>query len=218
VILNDPYRWVTTRQWLAMLPSGGFRGNHAVVAIRGTPKEKLFPVIREWMAATNPASQWQEDFLSRLRIVPVLSPARKRVAAYMAVAVLGPEAKALIPELRQSLLSASSSNTFDAAFALLTIGPIGQATIAEVTLTNSEKAQFAKAATASMLLQPSVNVALLDWPGQTAEDINRLRCIFNLKCLAERFRAQAKLRRESLPPSTNAMPRSRRSRPIQPAL
>jgi hypothetical protein len=217
-ILSNPYRWLTTRQWLSMLPSGGFRAKHAVIAIRRTPKEQLFPVIRDWMTTTNTFNAQQPAIVSKLSIFPILSPERRRFAAYHALAVLGPEAKPFVPELKAVLFSSNSPNTFDAAFALLTTGSEGQAVIAEITTTNSEHAQFVKAATADMLMRPGVTSALLNWQAQSAEDIARLRSIFNLKCLTAKSRAYATSLRQSMPPGgpTNATVRGRRLRSNQP--
>ena len=187
---RDPYSWLTTRQWLSMLPSGGFRADHAVIAIRRTPKDKLFPIIREWMSTTNTFPSDGYDLLSKLSIVPTLSTDRRRVAAYQAIAILGPEAKPFVPDLKAVLLGPPSPSTFDAAFALLVIGSEGQAIIAGITTADNEKAQIAKAATADMLTQRAVNAALQAWTTQTAYQVNRLRSIFNLKCAMANFRMQ----------------------------
>lgn len=220
-LLRDPYRCLTTRHWLSMLPSGGWRTHHAAIALRRTPKDKLFPVIREWISATNIAGSTQYDFLSKLSVVPMLSPERKRIAAYQAIAVLGPEATPFVSELKAVVFGPESESTFDAAFALLTIGSEGQSILTSITPAHNEKAQISRAATADMLTQPTVNAALWNWPGQTAEDVNRLRCIFNLKCLTAKFRMYAtSLNRGPLPANgmTNAAARGRRPRSMQPPL
>jgi hypothetical protein len=214
-LLRDPYRCLTTRHWLSMLQSGGWRTHHAAIALRRAPKDKLFPVIREWISTTNVAGNPQHHFFSKLSIVPMLSPEQKRSTAYHALAVLGPEAKPFVAELKVVALGPESDSTFDAAFALMTIVPEGQSVLAAVAPNDNKKAQVAKAAMADMLTQAAVNGALQNWNGQTGEDINRVRCIFNLKCLASSFRMYATQERQS-EGATNAPPRGRRPRSIQP--
>ena len=186
-VREDRYSGRTASEWLLTTrDTEAAESLQAATAIRGIPRQKLFPLLHDWMRARD--GSWKQtvsEFLSKQHFIKFqfLSARDKRAAAFRVVALLGPEAKEFLPELSAVLASPQPENVFDAAFALATIGTDGKSALEYSPTNGTRQAMVARRAAQEMLNTIEFTTATQHWSTQTFAEVVRWRVQFNLKCL-----------------------------------
>lgn len=198
ILLNeDRYEGRTIKEWLVATRNiEAADAAQATRVIRDLPKQRLFPILREWMTASDNSFQQRIlELLSKQHLVTIRSSAReRRRAAFEAVAILGPEAKPLLPELSATLTGSQPKNVFDAAFAIAIMGSDGRTILERSAPNESRQTSAGRQAAQDMLQMTAFAEALPNWSTQSVAQVVRLRVIFNSKCLGAAARNHARLR------------------------
>lgn len=189
---GNTYDGLTTHEWLLVLSSGdGKRADVAAGVLRKIPKEELHPVLREWMSASeSKLRKIVREWLTKQSLVDLsfASPESKRAAAYDALAFLGPDATALIPELRITVNRRDTPDIFNAAFALVAIGPEGRAVVEQIPATNGLKADLVRAAAAGLLKERDAAAQMAQWKNLSVREVRWMRARFNRNVLEASYR------------------------------
>lgn len=170
---SDNHEGEPLSYWIMEAPGS----DRASAILRRAPKEKVLPILKDWLVATDsPFKLRVITALAKLNVISIRSDLayRKRFAAINAIVVLGPDAASLADVVGKNLIS-SGFSPLDVCFALAAMGSNAAPFINPCDPGRCFVGCKAKDAAREIQSTPEFAEALATWKVQTSADIAKLR-------------------------------------------
>lgn len=180
ILYSGYYEGKPLSYWIKQAPGS----DRESMVLRQVPKEKVLPILKDWLVATDsPFKLRVLRLLQRPKVIPLpfYLAHQKRSAAINAIFVLGPDAAPLAEDVAK-LFRSNHFSTYEVGFALATMGSNAAPFLQPCDPRKSFIGCRAKDAAREMQSTPEFANALAEWKLQTSADIARFRQWHLRKC------------------------------------